>query len=192
MSKLLAFAPFVLLLLTACVEDIFFPDKPSLPPVLNIDLDDDGTDDYVISTAEYAYEGFDNTGSGFSRRITSPRGGERNFVLEAEFTADSKSIVLEAGTILTATAPPGLTWSTFAPELLLIESQGDPDRWPRRWSYGPNFASSSRFIYVGLMLASENGETPRLGWVRLKVDIGTGSVSLQGKGIGTGSVTVGR
>jgi hypothetical protein len=180
----LPFLPLAVLIIafaTGCEKDEGFTETaPQIPSPIFIDLNDDGTSDYQISSGEGVWDGENSSGSVFGGNINPLND---NNILDSISSFFGLSHTSAPGAVLSAEAEAPLHWDSFrgGPELVQIFSQGtSPDTWPTTWTR--TYGSGNAEVFMGLKLAHDPGVTPTLGWVKLSVNASSGKITVLNKG----------
>jgi len=148
-------------------------EQPAIPSSTFVDIDSDGNTDYVI---EYFF-------ANISSNINSDRGIIGYFLPEGEnlllHKQDKQILFLrDLGEIREKVDIP-LFWndSGYSESFISIQNRGE--QWPIEWE--PFHEREHNTYFLGLKLI--DGNSTKIGWVELKIELETGIVSVLNKGI---------
>lgn len=163
-------------------------DAPPFPINGFIDLDDDGTDDYIFLVTSSIWDG--EEASGLARSIElAPVNDSGNATLGG---VNNSAYTPQSGDVLTPmNSPDGADWNFWRRGIEFMDVfQCGGGKWPRQYSASINVNGS---FFIGLQLAAEDGAPPIVGWAELDMNTDNGDVTVINKNFSsTGSIVVGQ
>lgn len=174
MKYLLSFA--LVLILTGCSLNEFSSEMPSVPDSVEIDLNEDGINDFVVKFSIVDIDSFDEDHGG-TGIVGSIDPSNSNQVL---LKKDKGNLFLRKTEDIKESVDAPLSWSKagFSKQLLFIHNNSDGE-WQNKWKIDSDSNHSSYFL--GLKIVNDN--STQLGWVELDINKKDGTVKVVKKGI---------
>jgi len=160
-----------------CSCSDFTDEQPPLPEDVEIDLDDDGTVDYVI---DFAFVDIDpGPGSDIGFFGMGGRINPRNLNQILRKTEDRNLFLRNLEDIKDTVEEP-LRWSVsgFSRQIMSLNTNME-GQWPNKWELNTDESHSTYFI--GLKLINNN--STQIGWVELDINRSNGIVEIIDKGL---------
>jgi len=164
-------------IITSCTNSELPDDPiPSVHDPIELDVDEDGIDDFTILYGEYDIEPLIATDRTFGiGAMLRPYGKNEVLVNTTERTLFLRNL----NEIAEVLEDP-LSWrSSFSNIIVFIKTINAEHEWPKKWDISTDHEHTSYFI--GLKLVTDN--LIQLGWIEIEVDANSGSISLINKGI---------
>ena len=165
-----------LLVFTSCSKDEINSNSPSIHDTIEIDIDEDGLEDFKI---EYSYVDIEplSLSDGTFGITGSLKPYGNNEILRHR---DKKSLFLRNLDEIEESVTEPLNWrNTFSRTIVSIATKNAEGDWPNKWEI--NADTSHPTYFLGLKLVNDNMN--QLAWIEIEINKKDGTVSIVDKGI---------
>lgn len=169
------YIPVVMLLCTfifsSCEKEIEETENQfTVPEDREFDVDGDGTTDYELRYAQYAWDALDDSGYGWIGSVL--RTNPNNFLLNDELNFNA---LLQEGDTIRQQNTDRYKWTSIASLLGISNAVSENLVWPDMWTARGLEAHSVGFLCI--KMTDFNG-VERLGWIKLMLNLEDGTVAI--------------